>query len=123
MTPITLAWPPNELSPNSRLHWTKVAKAKKAYRNACALEAIMQGIERTTATRLHLSLEFVPPTRRAFDLDGLLSRMKAGIDGLADVLGLDDGHWEFSIARSETPIKGGIVRVTITPLFNETPAK
>lgn len=120
---IALAWPPKELSPNSRLHWTRVAKAKKAYRNACALEAVMQGVKRTTSPRLHLALEFVPPTRRAFDLDGLLSRMKAGIDGLADVLGLDDKHWQFSISRSETPIKCGIVRVTITQIFNETPAK
>lgn len=120
---ITLAWPPTELSPNSRLHWTKIAKAKKAYRNACALEAIMQGIERTTAPRLHLALEFVPPTRRMPDADNLLARMKSGIDGLADVLKLDDKHWEFSISRCSLPVKGGIVRVTITPLSNETPAK
>lgn len=120
---ITLAWPPAELSPNSRLHWARVAKAKKSYRNACALEAVMQGVKRTTAPRLRLALEFVPPTRRTPDLDNLLARMKSGIDGLADVLGLDDRRWEFSISRSETPIKGGIVRVTITPLFNEAPAK
>lgn len=120
---ITLAWPPAELSPNSRLHWARAAKAKKAYRRACAIEAIAQGVQRTTAPRLHLALEFVPPTRRMPDADNLLARMKSGIDGLADVLGLDDRHWEFSISRSEIPIKGGIVRVTITPLFNKTPAK
>lgn len=120
---IILAWPPTELSPNSRLHWAVVAKAKKAYRNACGLEAIMQGVQRTTAPRLHIALEFVPPTRRGFDADGLLSRMKSGIDGLADVIGLDDKHWEFSISRATEPAKGGCVRVTITPLFNEAPAK
>ena len=31
----TLPWPPADLSPNSRGHWSKLARAKKAYRAAC----------------------------------------------------------------------------------------
>ena len=34
MLTLTLPWPPKELSPNARQHWTKLAKAKKAYREA-----------------------------------------------------------------------------------------
>ena len=30
MITLTLPWPPKELSPNARLHWRVVAKAKKA---------------------------------------------------------------------------------------------
>ena len=30
-----LGWPPSDLSPNKRLHWAKVALAKKHYRQAC----------------------------------------------------------------------------------------
>ncbi len=32
----TLPWPPADLSPNARQHWSKLARAKKADRTACA---------------------------------------------------------------------------------------
>lgn len=108
---ITLPWPPKELSPNSRQHWAKLAKAKRLYRHACAITAISQGAKRIAADGLHLTITFYPPTRRAFDLDGLLSRMKSGLDGLADVLGVDDSRWSFTIAKS--PDIGGFVRVEV----------
>lgn len=110
--PIVLPWPPKELSPNARLHWTKLAKAKKAYRAACAAQAMAQGLRRMQADKLHLSLTFYPPNRRAFDLDNALARMKSGLDGLADVLGVDDRHWSLSIARAETV--GGYVAVEVS---------
>lgn len=108
---ITLPWPPKELSPNARLHWSKLARAKKAYRAACAWSAKEQGASRIEADKLHLSLTFYPPTRRAFDLDNALARMKSGLDGLADVLGVDDSRWSLSIARAETI--GGMVKVEV----------
>ncbi|HMZ86789.1 MAG TPA: endonuclease [Giesbergeria sp.] len=108
---LTLPWPPADLSPNSRGHWSKLARAKKAYRAACAWTAKEQGAQRIEAERLHVSLVFYPPSRRAFDLDNMLARMKSGLDGLADVLGVDDKHWSLSIARAETI--GGMVRVEV----------
>ena len=109
---ITLPWPPSALSPNQRLHWSKLARAKKAYRAECAWQAIAQGMKPIKAERLHVSLVFYPPNRRAFDLDNMLARMKSGLDGLADVLGVDDKHWSLSIARAEEI--GGMVKVSIT---------
>ena len=109
---LMLPWPPKELSPNARLHWARLAKAKKAYRAACAWQAKEQGARPMDATKLHLSLTFYPPTRRAFDLDNALARMKSGLDGLADVLGVDDKHWSLSIARAETV--GGFVQVEVS---------
>lgn len=108
---LTLPWPPTALSPNQRLHWSKLAKAKKAYREACAWTAKEQGARRIEADKLHLSLTFYPPSRRAFDLDGLLSRMKSGLDGLADVLEVDDKHWSLSIAKADEI--GGMVKVSV----------
>lgn len=108
---IELPWPPKELSPNARLHWAKLAKAKKAYRAECAYLAIAQGIRKVEADKLHLSLTFFAPTRRAYDLDNALARMKAGLDGLADVLGVDDSRWSLSIARGDKT--GGSVVVVI----------
>ena len=108
---LTLPWPPKELSPNARLHWRVVAKAKKAYRAACGWTAKEQGARRIEAGKLHLSLTFFAPTRRAYDLDNALARMKSGLDGLADVLGVDDKHWSLSIARADEI--GGFVRVEV----------
>ena len=35
MIEIVLGWPPSDLSPNKRLHWAKLATAKKQYRKDC----------------------------------------------------------------------------------------
>ena len=109
---LTLPWPPKELSPNARLHWSKLARAKKSYRATCFWTAIQQGARRVDATKLYLSLTFFAPSRRAYDLDNALARMKSGLDGLADVLGVDDKHWSLSIARADEI--GGFVRVEVS---------
>ena len=111
MTMFTLPWPPSVLSPNARAHWAQLAKAKKAYREACAWTARQQGAQRIEAERLHLTITFVPPNRRAHDLDNCLARMKAGLDGLADVLGVDDKRWALTILRADEV--GGFVRVEV----------
>lgn len=108
---LMLPWPPAALSPNARQHWAQLAKAKKAYRAACAWTAKEQGAGRIEADKLHLSLVFYPPSRRAYDLDNALARMKSGLDGLADVLGVDDKHWSLSIDRAEQV--GGYVKVRV----------
>lgn len=108
---IILPFPPKELSPNQRLHWSKVSRAKAAYRAACHFTAREQGAHKLTAERLHVSFTFYPPNRARRDLDGCISRMKSGIDGLADVLGVDDSRWAMSFALS-TEI-GGMVRVQV----------
>ena len=111
-TRIILPWPPSELSPNKRQHWAQLAKAKKLYRAACATQARLQGLDRMAVNAVHLKLTFTPPTRRRFDLDNLLARMKSGLDGLADVIGVDDSRWTLTIGKSEDI--GGMVRVEIS---------
>ena len=107
----TLPWPQAILNPNARAHWTQVAKAKKSLRAAWALEATKQGAKRMEPRALHVSLTFHPPDRRPRDMDNMLSASKAGLDGLADVLGVDDRHWRLSIARADQV--GGFVRVEV----------
>ena len=111
---VTLPWPPASLSPNTRQHWSALARAKKAYRHVCATQARIQGLRKIDATRLHVALLFVPPNRRAFDLDNLLARMKSGLDGLSDVLGVDDSNWTLNIAKADAI--GGMVQVVITEM-------
>ena len=108
---LTLPWPPRDLSPNARVHYMALAKAKKAYRAACAWTAKEQGLKRMDAQRLHLTLTFVPPNRRAHDLDNCLASIKAGLDGLADVLGVDDKQWSLTLHKADAI--GGFVRVEV----------
>jgi crossover junction endodeoxyribonuclease RusA len=108
---LTLPWPPAALSPNARCHWAKLAKAKKAYREACGWTAMAQGAKAVKAAKLHLTLVFVPPNRRAHDLDNCLASSKSLLDGLADVLKVDDRHWSLTISKSEDV--GGYVKIKI----------
>ena len=110
---VTLPWPPTELSPNQRLHWSRVAKAKKAYRAECCLQARSQGLRTIEAPRLHATFTFYPPSRRRLDLDNCIARIKAGIDGLVDACGVDDSRWTMTFAISDQI--GGMVKVSLEP--------
>ena len=109
---IELPWPSPALSPNARGHWSKRAKAAKAYRNACYLLTKASGVKAPTG-RVALSIEFVPPDRRRRDDDNCLACFKAGRDGIADALGIDDSNFVTTLWLASEPVKGGLVRVTI----------
>ena len=109
---IELPWPSPALSPNARGHWSKRAKAAKAYRLECFLITKQAGIKAPEG-KILWTVEFFPPSRRAYDDDNLLARMKSARDGIADALGVDDRRFVTQFSVSETVIKGGLVRVTI----------
>ncbi len=109
---VTLPWPPSVLSPNARPHWAAKAKAAKAYRAACKALAEAHGMVAPTSPKIALWLEFVPPNRRAHDDDNLVASFKAGRDGLADALGIDDSR--FVCRHTVADEVGGMVRVSIT---------
>lgn len=110
---VTLPWPPSALNPNKREHYMALSKAKKSYRWACAMLARDAGaVKMRPDSRLHLALTFVPPDKRRRDLDNLIASMKSGLDGLADVLGVDDSRWRLSFAVDDGSI-GGMVKVRI----------
>lgn len=110
---LTLPWPPKVLSPNDRPHWAKLARAKKAYRHACAWTAKSQGATQVDAERLQVHLTFVPPDRRSRDDQNLIAAMKSGLDGIADVIGVDDSKWYVTHEPYSTEKTGGFVKVEI----------
>lgn len=111
---LLLPWPPSALSPNARpTHWASLARAKKSYRHACAWTARSQGASLLLANRLAVHLRFVPPDRRGRDLDNCIASMKAGLDGLADVIGVDDSRWTLTAELAGGAI-GGFVKVEVT---------
>lgn len=117
MLTLTLPWPPRILSPNARpAHWSALARAKRLYRTACATQARMQGAAALAGPpkALTVHLRFFPPDRRHRDLDNLIANVKAGLDGLADTLGVDDSRWRLQAELVGDQI-GGFVRVEVRP--------
>jgi crossover junction endodeoxyribonuclease RusA len=60
-----------------------------------------------------LRIEFIPPDARRRDDDNCLSCFKAGRDGIAEALGVDDSRFVTTFWLSDKPVKGGMVRVSI----------
>jgi len=110
MIRIKLPWPKPDLWPNSRASRFEVARAKKAYRSGCGWEALqaMNGRGYAYHDRITLRLTFCPPDNRRRDMDNMLAAMKAGIDGVADALRVDDSRFDYQLYRGD-PCKGGAV--------------
>lgn len=93
------------------MHWRQRNKHAQAYRQACTLltKAARASVP---GGKLYFWVEFCPPNRRSYDDDNLLARFKAGRDGVADGLGVDDRNFMTTISIGEV-VKGGMVRVEI----------
>ena len=102
-------WPVPALSPNARLHWSVKARAAKQYRLHCYMLAKNAKLEK----RVNLHIVFMPPDNRKYDLDNLIARMKSGLDGLADALGVNDNQFKIQAVMSAT-LRTGKVRVRVT---------
>lgn len=113
---IDLIWPPRELHPNARPHWAVKAKAVKGYRDYAEVMARQSGVVVSADKPLHLHAIFYPPSKRRYDIDGLLSNIKAGIDGIADGLGINDYAFRSASIEIGEVMKGGGVRILIKQL-------
>ena len=122
MITVRLPWPLPYLSPNSRAHWSNKAKQANWYRHECgrrvrdeiaALHDEKSSLKALNERGVCLSIRFCPPDKRRRDLDNMLASIKAGIDGIADALGVDDQHFSLRLERGE-PKKGGEVVAVIT---------
>ena len=113
---IDLLWPDRILHPNSRPHWAAKARAIKIYREYAEMMARRSGIRLSPDEILHLHATFYPPSKRRFDIDGLLSSIKAGIDGISDGLVINDYAFRSASVEIGEPVKGGGVRVAIYTL-------
>lgn len=88
------------------------AKAARAYRTQCMWIAKSGEIVAPSTGEIMLAIEFFPPDRRRRDLDGMFANMKAGIDGIADAMEVDDYRFAFTIHR-RSQSKNGAVFVTV----------
>lgn len=116
---VDLPWPDKDLSQNARVHWPRRAKAVKSARTTAAW-LVRAGVPRKLDWKgVALSVVFLPPDRRRYDLDGLIGRMKALQDGISDAIGIDDRHFVPTYSLG-SPVKGGLVRVTLSPVVESS---
>lgn len=112
---ITLPWPLAALSPNARARdWRPHARAKKEYRAACHVQALREGAQSVAGLvaaegEIEVQLRFVPPDRRRRDHDNLVASMKAGLDGVADALGVNDSRFRLRPPEVADGIGGWVV--------------
>lgn len=116
---VILHYPPVLCSPNSRAHWRKQAAVKASYRHECFVEARIAGFDtrvtpiRPTTGKVHMRIDIFPPPGVAPDFDNAIASFKAGQDGVAAALDIDDGRFE--IEHILHPEKRCCVVVTLLP--------
>lgn len=108
-----LGWPPKELSPNARVHWKTKWRAGKQYKLACWAEAKKAGLVVDWDGPISIGITFVPPSRRHHDLDNCIASIKAGLDGLALALRVNDSRFVMEPAPKLAAGIGGFVIVRI----------
>ena len=125
MTTIVLPWPPAALSPNARSHWRALAKAKAAYRALCkgAVIDILPLSNPVPKGDLVLDVTCHPPTKRRYDRDNLLARIKSGIDGMCDALGIDDSRFDEDRIRVREKLRGGAIVVRVIEVLDSLDEK
>lgn len=112
MTEFTLPWPPKELNPNARIHWARKAPITKSYKHACWALTLESGVQVPDSKIISLWLDFYPPDKRCRDDDNIVASFKAGRDGIAKALGIDDKR--FIVHPFVKDSIGGMVKVRLT---------
>jgi crossover junction endodeoxyribonuclease RusA len=107
---IDLPWPPRDLQPNARVHWTRRHRATKAAREWA--HWVCHQLGPIEADQINVTLTFFPPDNRRRDIDNMLAASKALIDGVAQSLEVDDSKWAITLRRGDV-VKGGNVRFEI----------
>ncbi|MBM3603586.1 MAG: endodeoxyribonuclease RusA [Alphaproteobacteria bacterium] len=112
VTQIILPWPPVAMSPNATRqgNWRGKTEAAKRYKADCWAICKAAGVRAIDAQSVEATIIFCPPSRRAFDLDNALARIKQGIDAIAEAIGVDDSKWRsITLERGQVCKDGGII--------------
>jgi Holliday junction resolvase RusA-like endonuclease len=91
-----------------------MARAKKAYKAACAWELFQTPtpwVEPPNG-RIPIAITIAPPDNRRRDRDNIQSSLKYALDELANHLGVDDYLFDPSY-RFADPVKGGRITVEV----------
>lgn len=83
------------------------------YRQACMVLTRNAGLRICWDGDIHVFIDFYPPDRRRVDDDNLSSRFKAGRDGVADALVVDDRRFRAHPCLRDEVRAGGEVVLTV----------
>ena len=124
---LELPWPPSSLSPNTKHgHWGGLQRAKDRYRAACCLatlDALRKRQVRDEPMRVRLEFR-PPPDGRERDPDNLGARMKAGLDGVAQAMRINDRQFVEVTNRMGAPAESRVLaRVSVTITSDAQPAE
>lgn len=108
---IMLPWFPAILSPNKRSHWAKKAAAFKKYKADCHIAMLPHRARLKGQTKFRIT--FRAPDHRRRDADNCVGAIKAAIDALSIVVGVDDSKFEYAGFRVEGMTPGGAVVVEV----------
>lgn len=117
MKPLTieLSWPAKELSPNARVHHM----VKHRYAKAAKIEAgwatkIARPFDWAHDGPLTIAVTASPPKNWATgDTDNLIARLKSHLDGIAEVLGVNDRQFQAPTVQWADKTERGKVVITI----------
>lgn len=122
MITITLPWPPSILSPNARAHWSKKNKPRQAAIHdgyyAARVAYTGQPVLAPAYANIAMTMLFYPPRNSHYDVDNLLARSKAAIDGIAKALGVNDKQFR-PITVDIAPADKKNQRVEVTLSWSE----
>lgn len=115
---IELPWPSPALNPNGRAHWAAKAKEAKLAKATAFYAAKSICPSKLNWSGVRIFWEFHPKTANMPDGDNLVASCKNFQDGIALAIGIDDSKFKTDY-RISSPIKGGLVRVTISKIGDE----
>jgi crossover junction endodeoxyribonuclease RusA len=113
---IVLDFPPKDLFPNraSGKHWGSLYKLKSDYRESSTWLAKSQlGDWKHNGNPIVLTMAFHMPDKRWRDADNCLAAAKAGIDGLADALMINDRTFNPIVVQRILGEKPGKLIITL----------
>lgn len=110
MTAYTFPFPPAKLTPHAKGHWRPKAEVTREFRNRCGWLAKKQGLKPMNASTIEATITIHRPDRRR-DYQNCIAAFKAGIDGIADVIGIDDRYWKQTWVEGELDRPDGSVVV------------
>lgn len=110
---IQLPWPLKGLSPNDRVHWRAKSRATRRYRGIAAW-TVVEHRRHAMKGPYALRVVFCPKSRGPVpDKDNCIASFKAGQDGIADALRVNDRDLTVTHEMGER-CKDGAVLVFIT---------
>ena len=97
-------WPPNILSANSRAHWSKAAGPRRVYRRSCWALALEARPVVPAEGDILVWLDMFQPSRAHNDDDNPVGRFKAGRDGIAEALKVNDRRFKVTPVLHTEPL-------------------